>query len=343
MKQAMFPLILLALAVDVTAQRPGREYQSDYTTTEPLQLTSGTGKNEDPCLLRAKGGTIYMAWFSDRSGNPDIYINSTKDGKRWGKPVAVIQGGGAGNFYPSLAQTGDGTFHLTWFRIDAKRRVFSVWYSNSRDAGTWSEPRAMTPPDKGYNWVPTIAAAADGGLWIAWASGRTGNKDVFLMQSKDRGRTWQQPVQVTSHQFHDDLPNITQKPDGTLIIVWTRYKPDRNDYLSETADIYYATSRDGTAWSDPTAITRNDYTDSIPEVYFNVDRSECFVAWCSPKGSFDLPLSDVKARPMHLLGSNVEGYSLRVLPLTDQDYLVVWVRKTSNGLHVYSCQIRKRR
>ena len=192
------------------------------------------------------------------------------------------------------------------------------------------------------NWVPTIAAARDGSPWIAWASGRTGNKDVFLMQSKDCGRTWQEPIQVTSHHFHDDLPNITQKPDGTLIIVWTRYKPGRADYLSETADIYYATSRDGTAWSDPMAITRNDYTDSIPEIYSNMDRSEFFVAWCSPKGSFNLPLSDVKAQPMRLLGSNVEGYSLRVLSLTDTDYLVVWVRKTNNGLHIYSCQIRKR-
>ena len=74
-----------------------------------------------------------------------------------------------------------------------------------------------------------------------------------------------------------------------------------------------------------------------------MDGSEFFVAWCSPKGSFDLPLSDVKTQPMHLLGSKAEGYSVRVLPLTDKDYLVVWVRKTNNGLHIYSCQMRKRR
>jgi hypothetical protein len=345
MKQTFIPFILLTLAGDVSAQRLGQVYRSDYTMTEPVQLTSGTGKNEDPCLLRAKDGTIYMAWFSDRGGNPDIYINDSKDGGRtWSEPAAIIQGGGVGNFYPSLAQTNDGAFHLTWFRIDAKRRVFSVWYSNSGDARSWSKPRAVTPLDKDYNWAPMIAASRDDSLWIAWASGRTGNKDIFLIQSKDGGRTWQDPVQVTRHPFHDDLPKPAQKPDGTFILVWTRYKPSsKADYLSETADIYYATSRNGTAWSDPIAITRNDYTDSIPELHSNIDRSEYFAVWCSAKGSFDLSLSDVKARPMHLLASSVEGYSLRVLPLTDQDYLVVWVRKLKEGLHIYSCQIRKPR
>ena len=306
-------------------------------------MTAGAGKNEDPCLLRARDGTIYLAWFSDRSGNPDIYLISSKNAETWSEPVAIIQGGNAGNFYPSLAQTSDGALHLTWFRIDPKRRVFSIWYANSQDARTWSEPRAMSPLDKDYNWVPTIAAGNEGSLWLAWASGRTGNKDVFLMQSTDGGRTWQEPVQVTSHRFHDDLPQITQKPDGTLVMVWTRYKPGRNDYLSETADIYVAMSRDGTVWSDPLAITQNDYTDTIPEIYANMDRSEFFVAWCSSKGSFELSLSNVKAQPMHLLDRNLNGYSLRLLPLTDKDYLTVWVRKIESGLHIFSCQIRKPR
>jgi hypothetical protein len=342
LKKVIVPLVLLALAVDGTAECPGQEYRSDYPMTEPVSLTPGPGNNEDPYLLRAKDGTIYMTWYSDRGGHPDIYLNASRDGKKWGEPVAVIQGHDAANFYPSLAQTSDGTFHLTWFRINAKCHVFSVWYSNSKDAKTWSEPRPMTPPDKGYNWVPTMAAG-NNSLWLAWASGRTGNKDVFVMQSKASGRTWQEPVQVTSHPFHDDLPNIAQKPDGTLIIVWTRYKPGKSDYLSDTADIYYTTSKDGRTWGDPVAITKNDYTDTIPEIYCNMDRSEFFMAWCSPKGSLDLPLSNVKAQPMHLLGGTAGGYSLRLLPLTDKDYLVVWVRKIKNGAHIYSCQIRKRR
>ena len=247
MKLSSVPFILLALAVGATAQGLEQEYPSDYTISEPVQLTRGTGKNEDPCLLRAKDGTIYMAWFSDRSGDSHIYLTATKDALRWSEPVAIIQDGGAGNFYPTLAQTNDGTFH----------------------------------------------------------------------------------------------PQIAQRPDGTFILVWTRYKPGKDDYLSKTAEIYYALSTDGTTWSDPMAITHNDYTDSIPEVYSNMNGSEFFVAWCSAKGSFDLSLSDVTTQPRHPLGHNIEGYSLRVLPLTDKDYLVVWVRKTPGGLHIYSCQMQK--
>jgi hypothetical protein len=342
MKHTVFQLIGLvaALAAIVGCQKEENkeEHRSDYATTEAVPLTSGKGKNEDACLLRAIDGTIYMAWFSDRGGNADIYLISSQDAKSWTEPVAIVQGGG-GNFYPSLAQTDDGTFHLTWFRIDIKRRAIRVWYVNSKDAATWSEPRAMTP-DESYNWVPTIEAAGDT-VWIVWSGNKTGNKDIFLVESNDRGRTWQEPAQVTNHPFHDDLPNIARKPDGSLIIVWTRHEPGKGDYLSNTSEIHYAISKDGKAWSEPVALTHNDYADTIPEVYSNLDESEFFAVWCSVKGLFDLPLADIKAEPKHILDSDVGGYSLRLLPLTKDDYLVVWVRKVAGQLHIYGCQLGK--
>jgi hypothetical protein len=82
-------------------------------------------------------------------------------------------------------------------------------------------------------------------------------------------------------------------------------------------------------------------TTGLTEIYSNLDRSEFFVAWCSGKGPLDLALSDVRARPRHLLGSDVGGYSLRLLPLTDEEYLVVWVRRLDGALHIYSCKIFK--
>ncbi len=161
------------------------------------------------------------------------------------------------------------------------------------------------------------------------------------MQSKDGGKTWQEPIQVTKHKNHDDLPNIAQKPDGTFLVVWTNYVPEKADYLSKTADIYYATSEDGKIWSEPIAITKNSYTDTIPEIFSNLDQSEFFVAWCSPNGTWDLPLSDLKAEPKHLLGSKPGGYSPRVLPLTDKDYLVAWTGSNKKGKQIYSYQIKK--
>lgn len=332
---ALIPIILVT-------QCKSKEYPPDYKATTPTLITDVEGNNEDPFLLRAKDGTIYLVWLSERSGNAGIYMKTSKDGETWSEHTVIVKGGGGvGNFYPSLAQTKDGRFHLTWFRIDLKSETFSICYTNSDDGTKWGETQAITPRHKGYNWVPTISAAKDGSVWIAWSSGRTGNKDVFVVQSKDGGKTWQEPIQVTKHKNHDDLPNMAQKPDGTFFIVWTNYVPGKSDYLSETADIYYATSKDAKIWSDPVALTKNNYTDTIPEIFSNLDKSEFFTAWCSSTGVWELSLSDLKAEPKHLLGSKVGGYSPRVLPLTDKDYLVVWIGENKKGKQVYSCQITK--
>jgi len=342
MKKAnAFVVLLVLISIILVMQCKGKEYPSDYKTTSAILITDVDGNNEDPFLLRANDGTIYLVWFSERSGNADIYMKTSKDGKTWSECTVVIRGGGAGNFYPSLAQTKDGKFHLAWFCIDAKSKTFSICYANSDDGRKWSKTQAITPRHKGHNWVPTIVAAGDGSIWIAFSSGRTGNKDVFVVQSKDGGKTWQEPIQVTRHGDHDDLPNIAQRPDGTFVVVWTNYVPEKAGYLSKTADIYYATSQSGMIWSDPVAITKNNYTDTIPEIFSNLDQSAFFVAWCSPSGTWDLPLSDLKAEPKRLLGSKPGGYSPRVLPLTDKDYLVVWTGKNKEGKHIYSCLTKK--
>lgn len=342
MKNAKVLVVLLILIpVILAAQCKSREYPSDYKATTPILVTDVEGNNEDPFLMRAIDGTIYLVWFSERGGNADIYLKTSKDGKIWSKHTVIIKGGDGGNFYPSMAQTRDGRLHLTWFHIHAKSKTFSICYTNSDDGGEWGKIQAITPRYKGYNWVPTIMIANDDSIWIAFSSGRTGNKDVFVVQSIDGGKTWQKPIQVTKHKNHDDLPNITQKPDGTFLIIWTNYVPGKAEYLSKTADIYYATSKDGKIWSEPLAITKNSYTDTIPEIFSNLEQSEFFVAWCSVNGTLDLSLSDLKAEPKHLLGSNPGGYSPRVLPLTEEDYLVVWTGKNKKGNQIYSYQIKK--
>ena len=248
-------VLLLLIPLIVGMQCRSKEDPPDYATTDPILITDIEGNNEDPFLLRAKDGILYLVWFSERSGNADIYMKTSKDGKTWSEDTVIVQGGGANNYYPSLAQTEDGTFHLAWFRIDSKSKTFSICYANSDDGRLWGKTQAITPRHKGHNWVPTVLAARDRSIWIAWSSGRTGNKDVFVVQSKDGGKTWQQPVQVTKHKNHDDLPNIAQKPDGSFVVVWTNYVPGKADYLSKTADIYYATSKDGRMWSEPFPIT----------------------------------------------------------------------------------------
>ena len=57
-----------------------------------LLSDSSPGKDEDPFILRTRDGRLHVAWFSERSGNGDIYLRSTSDGQRFDTPVQVTSG-----------------------------------------------------------------------------------------------------------------------------------------------------------------------------------------------------------------------------------------------------------
>ncbi|HEU4388934.1 MAG TPA: hypothetical protein VFV34_14130, partial [Blastocatellia bacterium] len=41
-----------------------------FEPTDPILLSTGSPtKDEDPSVLRANDGSLYVAWFSDRGGN----------------------------------------------------------------------------------------------------------------------------------------------------------------------------------------------------------------------------------------------------------------------------------
>ena len=71
----------------------------------PTLLSSGSPtKDEDPSVLLARDGTMFVAWFSDRNNNPDIYVARSSDRKTWTAPVRVTSGP-AGDFYPTCSRT----------------------------------------------------------------------------------------------------------------------------------------------------------------------------------------------------------------------------------------------
>jgi hypothetical protein len=108
--------------------RPGAD--AVFQPTEPKLLSSGSpGKDEDASVLRARDGSIYVAWFSDRGNNSDVYITRTRNGTDWDAPARVTTSV-HGDFYPNLYQNSGGRFHLVWFRWEAPFRGH-IWYNSS--------------------------------------------------------------------------------------------------------------------------------------------------------------------------------------------------------------------
>jgi hypothetical protein len=327
---------LLLLACADPAGPEGR-----FAPTEPAVLSVGSPlKDEDPNLLRAQDGSLYVAWFSERTAPGDIYVTRTGQGNGWSAPVRVTTSSG-GDFSPSLIQDGRGVFHLAWFRWTAPFRGH-IWYNSSPDGVTWNsanEVQVTTGADVD-DWVPTLVEGGDGALLIYFASAkRTAGgtvTDIYVARRAPGQTTWAAAVPagaVNSAAEHDHLPFATRVGDQ-VALTWVRHDTSQPlPWLNTKSDVYYATSTLGTAFSPPLEVTHESgrVVNLFPGIYATESGGPA-VNWLSTRGGSPELFEQASA----LLGqypngvSRVSqvgaGYSHRIIWTgTPGVYLAVWV------------------
>jgi len=140
-------------------------------------------------------------------------------------------------------------------------------------AVTWSSDIRLTI-DPSDDWDPSITQTNDGGMWVTWHSGRTGNYELFYKISSDNGISWSGDFQLTSNASLDSHPSILQSSDERIWIVWDS---DRTGDF----EIYYKTSIDnGESWSGDTQLTVDPARDSFPSIMQSSD-GKIWVFWSS--------------------------------------------------------------
>ena len=88
------------------------------------------------------GGSIYLAWNDDRSGDSDILLAFSRDlGDTWSESYVRVnndeEGNGADQFFPALAVAEQGWVHLMFYdrRYDPNHTLLGVTYAVSVDGG----------------------------------------------------------------------------------------------------------------------------------------------------------------------------------------------------------------
>ena len=211
-------------------------------------------------------GTVLMTWTEfDKYGSDKkehksrILFSKSKDGGlTWdnAKVISSFEGDcldgdltteGA---YPVIGS--DGTYHVVW-TYDNK-----IWFNSSRDEGkTWlKEEKSIADQPGGWSFeIPGIGRANGmpvmvcdhskgpnkGTLYVSWSDQRHGvdDTDVWMISSKDQGKTWTQPARVNNdpggrHQFFS-LMDIVQHT-GYLYFVFY----DRRNYSDNQTDVFLA-------------------------------------------------------------------------------------------------------
>jgi len=348
LERAVSIVLLLSMAAACRDQSPPRA----FAPTDPILLSTGSPtKDEDPSIILAKDGTIFVAYFSDRGNNPDIYITSTKNGRDWTPAVRVTTDAG-GDFYPSLYQDDTGLFHLAWFRWTALY-LGHIIYNTSTDGLTWStanEVQATVAPNVD-DWAPSLTVTADGTVLIYFVSKRrsitgTEQNDLYLARKRPGMATFDAVVGangVNVPTAHEHLPYIA-RTGSNYTMVWVRYDlTEETPWLNPKSDLYYATSADGLSWSSPAKFNTDagNVVNMFPQLYRTLDGAWNLLWLSTRSGSpqvFETPLAGLAQYPTGVTGASLPGagYSHRIAPTpVANTYMGVWVQGAVGSEEVY--------
>jgi len=345
-----WPLVAVHLGLSPLVACTDSTSSGAFQPSDPALLSTGSpGKDEDPSAVRAQDGTLFVAWFSERGGNADIYLTSTDDGVLWSDPLRVTTDAG-GDFNPHLIQDGQGTFHLTWFRWTAPF-VGHIWYTSSADGLTW-DPEAevqVTEVAGVDDWVPTIAQAADGTLVICFVSEArdAGNptNELYVSVRRPGETVWEAAVPLAtlnSPTEHDHLP-FAARIGNQIRLVWERHDTSEAlPWVNPESDLFTATSSDGLTWSGPVRLTDEpgDVVNLFPTLFAGHDGAWSYL-WLSTRSGapqvFEVPVAATGDYPQGLdARGELEGYSPRIVATaTEGVYLGLWVQGPEGAQDIY--------
>jgi len=274
-----------------------------------LPLGTESGEDDDPAIVRARDGSFHLAWLSNRTGNPEIFAARSLDGLNWGEPVRVTKHDFQ-DWYPSLLQGPDGTFHLVWMRVTPPPDNFQhIWYNRSVDGITW-DPSAEVQVTTGAvnDFAPNLAQDAEGNLLVFFSGAvrsKIGTSDLFVARSLDQGVSWETPGALSTLSTPTDMevfPWVERRDDGSLMIVFSRHdSTDGANYFHSSTELFFARSTDGLAWDPPTAITSDKAVDTLPSFYVDHAGGRWTLIWVSTARS-DPPKAKVVEIDVDKLG-----------------------------------------
>ena len=187
---------------------------------------------------------VYMMFVNFNGNGSKPYVSSAtgnRDGTHgdWSTPMLLPTGNGATNnntyLYPHVDPDGVVYTPVVNYVSSMGSCCVDIYVDYSTDGGaTWkgpllAAPGVHTPPLTGPGYANTTFedgieetfAVGDHALYLAYESKSSGNGNILLTASYDRGRTWTSPIQVNdnlSTNVDEFQPNLAVGPDGTVSV-----------------------------------------------------------------------------------------------------------------------------
>jgi hypothetical protein len=271
----LFTLVLVTIALTaITSQVNAPTWSGE------IQLTTDPYRDQSPVMIQAIDGRIWVFWHSYRTGNAEIYYK-IYDGA-WSNDTQLTNDPNA-DVNPAAIQAINGIMWVFWAtnRYGPSGNYEIVYMTSLNNGVTWSSVSRITF-DVHDDRRPSVMQAADGKIWVAWHSPRTGNFEIFYTYYDGSWASF--GTQLTNNSYTDVSPSIIQTSDGKMWIFWSSYKT--GDY-----EIFYTTSTDGgSLWLTEVQLTVDTKGWDQAPFATQVGNGKIWVVWETDRGGNDFDI-----------------------------------------------------
>ena len=213
--------------------------------SEPSPVTSDSLEMEAVELLTTDDGLVHV--FFSQHHDPAIYY-SYWDGELWSHiaPVLQLPDGEAG---PPVIAAGPENELFLVAPTNGGALYFSRAISgNAATESRWSPPAQLETGHDGEIGSVDVTWDAAGTISVAYSVPVNESRGIYLVQSKDHGTSWSEPIQVfNGADAGFDLvgsPSLLTMENGFLHMIW-KQQSIQGDGVPESLSLFYARSEDG--------------------------------------------------------------------------------------------------
>lgn len=224
-----------------------------------------------PTLLIDSVGQFHALWIQiEDSGEPatsgvsvtykSLNYSKMSDGI-WSEPVVVLRSSEGDIHQYSASITKEGNLVVLWNDGDQGNLYFSqVNINQANSASNWLSPVKLPMPYS-TSYIPDIKYDQNGTMYLAYTIPLNEERGVYLIQSYDQGKTWDQPIKVFDGVAAGwemvENPHMSVSAEGIVKILWTR---SSNPFGTGPQSLTFSSTQDdGKTWSEPIELENKSF------------------------------------------------------------------------------------
>lgn len=318
------------------------------------------GQAQNPSIMQAADGTIWLAWASDAPPPPAPDFYMTADPQKLTMPQGSARSsnitvtsiyGFSETLTLSVIEMPEGvnaTLNPRQVTPTPNGKVNSTLMV-SVGAGAVPGNYTLTVTGKGTTQTHSIGVDLEVTSLVGGATQQsTANEythstqlpeldpffddyEIHLKTSHDNGASWTSNTQITYNDVDDMHPSIIQIQNGTIMLVW-------QTSMSNNREICYKTSN-GTSWSETVRLT-TDPADDITPTVTQTKSGQIWVVWASNRyGDYEIFYKTYNgsawSSDTRLTTSTDYDVQPTIVQAANEHVYIFWSSNTSGDFDIY--------